>query len=58
LRGIAPIAIAQTEETGNAVRAVAMRLLLLRINALVRVLHEVTVKLIERRTNRKEKMYA
>lgn len=50
---IASIAITHMEEAGDTAQAAAMSLLILFINILVRILYEVTVKLI-RRQNRKK----
>jgi len=51
---IASIAITHMEEAGNFGQAAAMSLLILVINVLVRILYEVAIKTIKRRTMKKE----
>ena len=51
---IAAIAITHMEEAGNFGQASAMSLLILLINVLVRVLYEIAIQTIKRRTKKKE----
>jgi len=51
---IAAIAITHMEEAGNYGQAAAMSLLVLSINVLVRLLYEIAIKIIRRRTKKQE----
>ncbi|MCL2819191.1 MAG: ABC transporter permease subunit, partial [Actinomycetia bacterium] len=52
---IAAIAITHMEEAGNFGQAAAMSLLILLINVLIRILYEIGIKVIRKRTSRKER---